>query len=231
MNNSARDIYVPADSWKTMVDVVAPTPRGMDPAFVKALEPFQRYSSTIKGELGEAIRRCQDHLERFLTAAQEVVEAESGEQPSRLGQLRPFPYGPESLSFQVFEYKGAENVSVREDNLCKYLSQFDLFIETMKFMDKKVAEGNLGVLKNSFTFIHKPLEQAAQQDSAAIEKLPIDRTTVYGERPDPQYVEIAGDEQTGQFEPGTICRILKPGYAFEGREIQEGVVYVASQPA
>lgn len=229
MSSSPRDLYVPADCWKVIVDVVAPNPRGMDPAFVKALEQFKRYAQTITGDIGESIKRCQDHLERFLNTAQDIVTSESGEHPERLGRPKQIPYGQDSLTFQIFNYRGADTISIREDRFALLLTQYDLFIETMKYMDKTVQEGELGILKNSFMFIHKPLEQAAQAMNKAIEKMPLTLTTKIGEPADPHYVHIAGTEQNKSVQPSQICRILKPGYVFDGREIQEGVVIIAEK--
>lgn len=229
MGSTPRDLYAPAASWGILVDVIAPTSRGMDPAFIRAKEAFDRYSATIGGDIGEAIKLCKDHLERFLTKAQEIIEGEAGPQPGRLGRLNRFPYGGADLQFQVFQYNGIDSVSIREDRFAAILTQYDLFHETMRFMEKKVEEGNLGPLKNSFLFIHKPLHQAAQLLDPALEKTNIVRTTVFGQRPDPTYVHISGDEANDEVEPGTICRILKPGYQTEGREIQEGVVLIASK--
>lgn len=229
MAKQPRDIYIPLNSWEIMVDVAAPKPRGMDPAFARALEPFQRYSQTIQGEIGEAIRRCHDHWERFLKTAQEIVTVEAGENSGRLGSLKKIYYGAESLTYHVFDYRGVATVSVDEKRLIAYLTQYDLFMETMKFMERKVEEGNLGILKNSFVFIHKPLGQAAERSLPAVDNLPVQRTATLGQPPDPNYIEIVGDEHCEEYPPGTICRILKPGYAFEGREIQEGVVIISSQ--
>ncbi|MBI1386931.1 MAG: nucleotide exchange factor GrpE [bacterium] len=231
MSTQPRDIYVPAASWRVIVDVLAPEPRGMDPAFIRAKDAFERYSMTIRGDIGDAIQRCKDHLERFLARAQEIVESEAGETPGRLGRLKPFPYGNSELQFQVFNYKDGEALSLRDNRMAELMTQYDLFRETMRFMEKKVEEGNLGPLKNTFTFIHKPLQQAAQVLEPMLEKTGIERTTIYGEKPDPTYVHIAGDEPSDEFEAGTICRILKPGYKSEGREIQEGVVMIASKSA
>lgn len=231
MGSQPRDIYIPVSSWEAMVDVVAPKPRGMDPFFVKAVEPFSRYAQTLKGELGEAIQRCQDHLDRYLKSAQEIVQSEAGDVSGRLGRLRDFKFGDTTLAYKVFAYRNIDSVSIREDRLTEYMSQYDLFRETMRFMEKKVETGNLGILKNSFVFIHKPLSQAAEHLDVAYEKLPIDHTTIYGEVPSPDYVDVAGDEPNDEFPRGTICRILKHGYAFEGREIQGGVVTVSSGPA
>jgi len=229
MSSGPRDLYIPADCWKTIVDAVAPKPRGMDPAFVKAVEPFKRYAATITGEIGESIQRCRDHLERFLASAQETVAAEAGSFPERLGRPKTIPYGQDSLSFQIFNYRGTDSVNIREDRLAALLTQYDLFLETMKFMERKVEEGDLGILRNSFLFIHKPLHQAAELMSAAIQKMPIEITTKIGEPADPHYVHIAGVEACEDVPPACICRILKPGYVFEGREIQEGVVIVAEK--
>ncbi|MGC9328122.1 MAG: hypothetical protein ACP5I1_10850, partial [Candidatus Hinthialibacter sp.] len=98
-----------------MVSLVAPKPQGMETGFAKACEQFEQYSSTIGGDIGGAIHRCYDHLQRFTKAASEVISAESGENPARLGRPREFPYGDETLIFQVFTYKGKETVSIRED--------------------------------------------------------------------------------------------------------------------
>lgn len=227
MNTGPRDLYVPADSWKTMVSMVTPKPQGMDSGFARACEQFERYSATIGGEIGDSIRLCFDHLQRFLAAAHETVSAESGENPARLGRLRPFPYSEETLVFQVFNYRGNDTVSIREDRMANLLSQYLLFRETMRFMEKKVEEGNLGLLKNTFLFIHKPLQQAAEGFDKAVERTPLQCTTVIGEKPDVTYVHVSGTEPSTTVEKGCICRILKPGYACEGREIQEGVVLVA----
>lgn len=229
MGSNPRDIYVTANSWGTLVDVIAPNPRGMDPHFVRAQEAFERYSATIGGDIGDAIKRCKDHLERFLSKAQEIIESEAGEQPGRLGRLKPFKYGQSELTFQVFNYKEQDTVSLREDRFADILTQYDLFRETMRFMDKRANEGNLGPFKNSFLFIQKPLQQAAEALDPALEKTNVERTTVFGEKPDPHYVHIAGDEPNDEVEPGTVCRILKPGYQSEGREIQEGVVIIAAR--
>ncbi len=227
MSSNPRDLYVPADSWKTIVDLVAPNPRGMDPAFVKALEQFQNYAQTISGDIGEAIQRCHDHLERFLSAAQETINAECGDHPERLGRPKEVPYGQETLMFQIFNYRGKDTISIREDRLALLMSQYELFKETMKYMEKQVEEGDLGILKNSFIFIQKPLQQAAELMDKAIETMPLEKTTLIGETPNPHYVHVAGSEPSDTVEKGKICRILKPGYAFDGREIQEGVVIVA----
>ncbi len=227
MITGPRDLYVPAESWKTMVALVAPKPQGMDPGFAKACDQFQRYSATIGGDIGEAIRRCYDHLLRFLSSVHETVSAESGENTARLGRPRPFPYGEESLVFQVFNYHGKETISIREDRMADILTQYERFRITMRFMEKKVDEGNLGVLKNTFLFIHKPLQQAADDFDKAIERMPLQNTTAIGTKPDPTYVHISGTEPSSDIDPGLICRVLKPGYAYEGREIQEGVVMVA----
>jgi hypothetical protein len=64
----------------------------------------------------------------------------------------------------------------------------------MRFMEKKVDEGNLGVLKNTFLFIHKPLQQAADDFDKAIERMPLQNTTAIGTKPDPTYVHISGTE-------------------------------------
>lgn len=227
MGGDVRDLYVPAESWKTMVGMVAPKPQGMDPGFAKACSQFERYSATIGGEIGDSIRLCYDHLQRFLTAAHDTVSAESGESPARLGKARQFPYGDETLIFQVFNYHGTETVSIREDRMANLLSQYTLFRDTMRFMEKKVEEGNLGLLKNTFLFIHKPLQQSAEGFDKAVERTPLQSTTVIGQKPDPTYVHISGTEPCPTVEKGCICRVLKPGYACEGREIQEGVVLVA----
>lgn len=231
MSKKKRDLYFPADSWRVLVDCVAPTPRGMDPAFVKAMEQFDRYAMTIGGEIGDSIRRCHEHLRHFLNKAQEIILAEAGENPARLGRLRDFAYGTETLRFQVFTYRETERVSIQEDRLAEFITYYDRFRETMRFMEKTVEQGNLGLLKNTFLFIHKPLEQAAALCDVAIEKSPIEHTTVLGEKPDPHYVHITGYEACGDdsIEHGHICRILKPGYLYEGREIQEGVVAVAQK--
>ncbi len=227
MTSSPRDLYLPADSWMAMVDTVAPAPRDMEPAFSKALEQFERYSVTIGGEIGDSIKGCHKHLDNFLKAAQETISAESGENSARLGRPRDVPHGNETLIFQVFNYNGEDSVSIREDRLATLLTGYDLFRDTMRFMDKKVEEGDLGLFKNSFLFIHKPLQQAAEVFDRALEKLPVQSTTQIGEVPNPQYVHVAGIEPSDEVEPGRICRVLKPGYAFENREIQEGVVIAA----
>ncbi|RJP30623.1 MAG: nucleotide exchange factor GrpE [Candidatus Omnitrophota bacterium] len=227
MNRRLRDIYVPSERWKVIVDAVAPQPRGMDPAFSRSLEAFRRYSATISGDIGDAIRRCHDHLERFLAAAQAIVAEEAGNHPGRLGRLREFPYGMETLSFQVFDYKGIPTTCLREDHFAELLTKYDLFHDTMRFMEKKVEEGDLGILQNSFVFIHKPMEQAAVVCDAALEKMPLERTGVIGKKADPTYVHITGTESCPEIESGCICRVLKPGYVYDKREIQEGVVMVA----
>ena len=227
---AVRDIYIPVDSWKVFVDTVAPVPRGMDAFFVKSLEHFARYSATISGEIGESIRACQKHLENFLKTAQQIVTEESGQQPGRLGRPQTFSYGPDNLSYQVFNYKGKDCINIREDRLALLLTVYDLFHETMKYMEKTVEHGNLGIFKNSFLFIHKPLKQAADLVDDGMSKLPIQRTTELGKKADPNYVHIVGTEPTSEYELAMICRVLKPGYAFEGREIQEGVVFVAAAP-
>ncbi len=229
MNRTPRDLYVPADGWGTIVNAVAPQPKGMDPAFARALEAFQRYSITIKGDIGDSIRQCQDHLERFLSAAQEIIEKEAGGHPGRLGRLREFPYGQETRSFQVFDYKGTPTTCIREDNFAELLTKYDLFHDTMRYMEQTVEKGDLGVLKNSLIFIHKPMEQAAEACDAALEKMPFERTTEIGKPADPNYVHVAGTEPSEDIEPGCICRVLKPGYVYEKREIQEGVVIVAEK--
>jgi hypothetical protein len=231
MHKGPRDLYFPADSWKTFIDCVAPKPRGMDPAFTKAMEQFERYSMTIGGEIGDSIRGCQTHLEHFLSKAQEIIQSEAGENSSRLGKLRDFLYGEETLQFQVFNYHGDDCVSIREDRLAELITFYDRFRDTMRFMDSKVEQGNLGILKNSFLFIHKPLEQAAELCDRSIDNSPIVHTTVIGDKPDPQYVHITGYEECidENIEHGHICRILKPGYVYENREIQEGVVAVADK--
>lgn len=230
MASTPRDIYVPAESWKVMVDVVAPQPRGMDPFFVKAMQQFERYATTIGGDIGDSIHLCQDHLARFLATAQEVVTAEAGENPARLGRPRPFPHGEESLTYQVFNYKGADTVSIREDRMASLLNFYDRFRETMRFMNKKVEQGGLGILQNSFIFIHKPLEQAAEAFDNAMDRMPLHVSTRIGLEPDPHYVHVMGTEPSDTVEPGRICRVLKPGFVYEGREIQEGVVMVAQKP-
>ncbi len=227
MNQTPRDIYVPSDSWKVLVDAVAPKPRGLDPAFARSIEAFERYSATITGDIGDSIRQCHDHLARFLNAAQEIVVKESGEHPARLGRLRDFPYGQETLQYQVFDYKGVPTTCLQENHFAEFLTKYDLFHDTMRFMEQKVEEGNLGVLKNSFVFIHKPMEQAANACDAALDKMPLTRTAVIGLKADPNYVHITGTEPSEEIESGHICRVLKPGYLFEKREIQEGVVIVA----
>jgi len=231
MSPSPRDVYVPADSWGTLVDLVAPTSRGMEPAFCRALESFRRYADTISGDIGTSIRQCRDHLERFLAAAQENVRAESGNHPHRLGRPRDFFFGAEILSFQVFHYRGTDAVSIREDRLASLLSSYDLFRDTMQFMENAVEQGDLGIFRNSFLFIHKPLEQAAKLFDAALDKTYLQRTTVIGKPADPHFVHINGAEPSSEVEPGYICRILKQGYAYEDREILEGVVIVAEKPA
>ncbi len=227
MSQSLRDLYVPAESWRTMTDLVAPLPRGMDPAFSRALEPFERYTATVSGDIGTAIEKCHNHLIRFLSSAQEIVMEESGEHPGRLGRLQEFPYGQETLSYQVYSYRGADTVSIREDRMADLLTRFDLFLETMLFMDKKVEEGDLGVLKNSFIFIHKPMSQSADLFSAAVDKMPLRRTAVVGDKVDPEYVHCSGQESSDTVKPGCITRVLKPGYAYDEYEIQEGVVVAA----
>ncbi|MFB3788308.1 MAG: hypothetical protein ACE15F_18265 [bacterium] len=229
MASTPRDIYVPAESWKVMVDVVAPKPRGMDPFFVKAMLQFERYAMTIGGDIGDSIRLCQDHLARFLSNAQEAVTAEAGENPARLGRPRPFPYGEENLTYQVFNYKGADTVSIREDRMATFLNFYDRFRETMRFMDQKVEEGDLGIFQNSFIFIHKPLEQAADAFDHAMERMPLHVSTRIGLEPDPRFVHVMGTEPSA-VNPGCICRVLKPGFVYEGREIQEGVVMVSQKP-
>lgn len=225
-----RDLYVPTESWKTFVDLVTPKPRGTDPAFARALEQFQRYSQTISGDIGDIIRRCHRHLERFLEKAQEIIQEEAGPVSGRLGRLRDFPYGTDTLQFQVFNYKGEDHVSVREDRLADLMTDYDLFHDTMTFMEQKVAEGNLGIFKNSFTFIHKPLSQAATLFDTALTKLHLVHTTEIGKPADPTWVMVAGTEPSNDHAPGCIVRVLKPGYTYEGREIQEGVVIVAEKP-
>ncbi|MBN2326231.1 MAG: nucleotide exchange factor GrpE [Candidatus Omnitrophica bacterium] len=227
MITGPRDLYVLAESWKTIVSLVAPKPQGMEAGFSKACEQFEQYSETIKGDVGDAIRRCYDHLQRFTSAAKDVVIAESGENSARLGRPREFLFGEETLIFQVFTYKGKETVSIREDRMANLLTFYDRFHDTMSFMEKKVEEGNLGLLKNTFLFIHKPLQQAAEQFDKAIESIPLQHTTIIGQKPDPTYVHVSGTEPSQEIEAGHICRVLKPGYAFDGREIQEGVVLVA----
>lgn len=227
MPKDYRDLYIPIDAWRPIVDLVAPKPRSTDPAFVRAEEQFQRYAATISGDIGDIIRRCQKHMERFLDSAQEIVQEEAEENPARLGRLRDFPYGMETLKFQVFNYKGKDCVSLREDRMADLMTNYDLFRDTMKFMEQQVAEGNLGIFKNSFTFIHKPLSGAATLFDVAVAKLPIHHTTLIGTKPDPSFVHIVGTEPCGDVTPGHICRVLKPGYAWENREIQEGVVVVA----
>ncbi len=227
MITGPRDLYIPADSWKEMVRMAAPNPTGMDAGFAKALEQFEQYAATIGGEIGDSIKRCHDHLKRFLGTAQEVISAESGENSARLGRPRNFDYGDQELVFQVFNYQDRDTVSIREDRLATLLTNYDRFHDTMQFMESKVKKGNLGILQNSFLFIHKPLEQAAITFDKAIDKTPLVHTTVMGEKADPTYVHISGTEPSEEVDSGTICRVLKPGYAFEGREIQEGVVIVA----
>jgi len=229
MASAPRDIYVPAASWEVMVDVVAPKPRGMDPFFVKAMQQFERYARTIGGEIGDSIRLCQDHLSRFLVTAQEVVGLEAGANPARLGRSREFRYGQETLSFQVFQYKGSDTVSIREDRMATLLNFYARFRETMRFMEHKVKEGDLGIFKNSFVFIHKPLAQAAESFDHAMERMPLHISTRIGSVPDPHYVHIMGTEFSDEIEPGRICRVLKPGFVYEGREIQEGVVIVSQK--
>ncbi len=227
MITGPRDLYIPADSWKEMVRMAAPNPQGMDVGFAKALDQFERYSATIGGEIGDSIQRCHDHLQRFLATAQEVISAESGENPARLGRPRNFDYGDKELVFQVFNYQDKDTVSIREDRFATILTNYDRFRDTMHFMERKVKEGNLGILQNTFLFIHKPLEQAALNFDKAINKTPLVHTTIIGQEADPTYVHISGTEPSKEVDPGLICRVLKPGYAFEGREIQEGVVIVA----
>lgn len=228
MASTPRDIYVPAASWQTIADVVAPKPRGMDPAFERAMEHFQRYANTIQGEVGDAIRQCKDHLERFLKTARSIVEEEAGEDSARLGRPRDIRYGQETLVFQVFNYRGEDTVSVREDRFADLMTRYDLFLETMRFMDKKVEEGDLGILRNSFKFIHKPMEQSKEAMNAALDKTRLERTTEIGKPADPNYMHITGSEPAEGMDAKCVCRILKPGYAYDGREIQEGVVVVAS---
>ena len=102
-------------------------------------------------------------------------------------------------------------MSIKEKNLATILTEYDLFRDTMRFMDEKVEKGDLGVLRNSFIFIHKPLEQAANAVDAELNKTFLTRTTVLGEKADPNYVHISGTEPADGIEPGCICRILKPG--------------------
>jgi len=227
MITGPRDLYIPSDSWKEMVRMAAPNPTGMDAGFAKALDEFGRYAATIGGDIGESIQRCRDHLQRFLSAAQEVISAESGENSARLGRPRNFDYGDQVLIFQVFNYKDKDTVSIREDRLATLLTNYDRFHDTMQFMERKVNEGNLGILQNTFLFIHKPLEKAAVTFDKAMVKTSLVYTTVMGEKADPTYVHISGTEPSSEVDSGLICRVLKPGYAFEGREIQEGVVIVA----
>lgn len=228
MADKTRDIYIPAESWQNVVNVIAPKPKSIDPAFAHALVQFNRYSQTIKGDIGDAIRQCHDHLERFMKSAQEIVQQEAGSRPERLGRPRDFHFGSETLQFQVFQYKGADTVSIEEKRFATFVSGYDLFNETLKFMEKKVLEGDLGIFKNTFLFIHKPLEQAAVLIDQAVEKTFLQRTTVIGMKADPNYMHIVGSEESDSFSSGYIVRVLKPGYAYENREIQEGVVIVAS---
>ncbi|MDX9752675.1 MAG: hypothetical protein RBU29_01860 [bacterium] len=228
MSTQPRDVYIPADSWRVIVDTAAPTPRGMDAFFVNALEQFKRYAATISGEIGDSIRGCQKHLDNFLKTTQTIVEEEAGEHPGRLGRLREFPYGTQVLSYQVFNYKSRDSLSIREDRIALLMTNYDLFHETMEYMEKTVHTGDLGIFKNSFLFIHKPLKQAADLVDDAISKMPVQRTAAYGVKADPNYVHIVGTEPCPDLAPGLVCRTLKPGYAFEGREIQEGVVFVAA---
>ena len=74
----------------------------MNPSFTRALDQFQLYSMTISGDIGDAIRQCQQHLEQFLATAQETVTAEQSDDPSRLGRPKPFQYGEGTLDYQVF---------------------------------------------------------------------------------------------------------------------------------
>ncbi len=228
MADKPRDIYIPAESWANVVRVIAPKPKSIDPAFAHALVQFDRYAKTIKGDIGDAIRQCHDHLERFMANAQELVEAESGERTERLGRPREFDFGQSTLTFQVFQYKGQDTVSIEEKRFAAFVSKYDLFFETLRFMESKVEKGELGIFKNTFMFIHKPLSSASVLIEQAVEKTYLQRTAVIGEKADPHYVHIAGTEDTNEFPSGHVVRILKPGYAYENREIQEGVVIVAS---
>lgn len=228
MADKQRDLYIPAESWQNVVGVIAPKPKTIDPAFAHALVQFDRYAKTIQGDIGDAIRQCHDHLERFMKTAQEIVEQESGSRPERLGRTRDFQFGDSTLQFQVFQYKGADTVSIEEKRFASFVSGYDLFNETLKFMEKKASEGNLGIFKNTFMFIHKPLEQAAVLIDQAVEKTFLQRTAVIGLKADPHFVHVAGTEDSNEYESGYIVRVLKPGYAYENREIQEGVVIVAS---
>jgi hypothetical protein len=228
MSSQTRDVYVPAESWRVIVDTVAPSPRGMDAFFVKALEQFNRYSATISGDVGDSIRRCHKHLDNFLKSAQAIVTSEAGEQPGRLGKPREYAFGPQTLHFQTFHYKGSDCVNIQETRLAQLLTNYDLFHDTMNFMEHTVENGELGIFKNSFLFIHKPLMQCAALFDEAIERMPLLRTAALGLKADPNYVHIAGTEPCSEYTPGHICRTLKPGYAYEKREIQEGVVIVAA---
>ena len=227
MSKEFKDLYIPATTEGNR-GYSCPNTTQHDPP-LSTLEQFQRYSATITGDMGDIIQRCHKHLDRFLSSAQEAIQEESGHNPSRLGRPRKFLYGNDSLEFQVFNYKGADTVSIREDRFTKLLTDYDLFHETMKFMERKVTEGNLGIFKNSFTFIHKPLKNAADLFDQALDQIPVEHTTILGKPADPNYVQIIDREPCDEYDPGTICRIIKPGYAYEGREIQEGVVVIAEK--
>lgn len=228
MADKPRDIYIPAESWQNVVSVIAPKPKTIDPAFAHALVQFNRYSQTIRGDTGDAIRQCHDHLDRFMKNAQEIVQQESGSRPERLGRPRDFRFGEETLQFQVFQYKGTDTVSIEEKRFATFVSGYDLFNDTLKFMEKKVKEGDLGIFKNTFLFIHKPLEQASVLIDQAVENTFLKRTTMIGLKADPHFMHIVGTEVSDSVAAGHIVRVLKPGYSYENREIQEGVVIVAS---
>lgn len=222
-----RDLYVPLPFWGAVLTLVAPNPKGMEPAFGRALGSFGQYAETIQGDLGESVQNCHKVLERFLETAQEVVEGESGEHKNRLGRPRDLPYGEETLLYQVFQYGDGDVISLKGATVARVLSQYERFLSVLHFMEGKVKEGGLGALQGSFNNMLFQLNQACEGMEKAMARAPLRRTATLGETPDLDFVFVQEKEETDAVPEGTIARIIQQGFAWEDKELSEAVVTTA----
>ena len=224
-----RDLYVPIAFWGEVIQLVAPKPAGMHPAFGRALMTFQQYSQTIQGDLGETVRNCHKVLTTFLDGAEATVREESGEHEGRLGRPRDLPFGEEELSYQVFQYHGQDVSSLNGASVGKVLIQYERFLSVLHFMEAKVGEGGLGALQGSFNNMLFLLDQACEAMENAITRAPVRRSAVLGDVPDHDFIFPQGKEPSNEYPDGTICKILQQGYVWEDKELVEAVVMVSGE--
>ena len=93
--------------------------------------------------------------------------------------------------------------------------------------DRYEAAATTVELQRKFAGAFEDLKRRELFDKALVNSH-LRRTTVIGEPADPHFMHIVGTEVTDAYPPKSIIRVLKPGYAYEGKEIQEGVVIVAT---